>query len=85
MGSAWNNLYLFLCFVIICYIKFLALAGVAQWTEYQPVNQRVACSIPSPAHMPRLWVWSLQGGGAQPHKKQPHIDISLSFSLPSPL
>ena len=24
-----------------------ALAGVAQWTEYQPVNQRVTGSIPS--------------------------------------
>ena len=25
----------------------LALAGVSQWTECWPVNQRVACSIPS--------------------------------------
>ena len=28
-------------------IIFLALAGVAQWTEHRPVNQRVASSIPS--------------------------------------
>ena len=27
-------------------IIFLALAGVAQWTEHRPVNQRVASSIP---------------------------------------
>ena len=25
----------------------MALAGVAQWTEYQPANQRVTGSIPS--------------------------------------
>ena len=31
-----------------------ALAGVAQWIECQPANQRVAGSIPSLGHMPGL-------------------------------
>ena len=32
----------------------LALAGVAQWIECWPVNQRVTGSIPSLGHMPEL-------------------------------
>ena len=28
-------------------LNITALAGVAQWIEHQPVNQRAACSIPS--------------------------------------
>ena len=32
---------------IIYRLKIFALAGVAQWIECQPVNQRVACRIPS--------------------------------------
>ena len=32
----------------------LALAGVAQWIEHGPENQRVAGSIPSSGHMPGL-------------------------------
>ena len=39
-----------------------ALAGVAQWIEYQPVNQRVAGSIPSLGNMPGLWARSGVGG-----------------------
>ena len=38
------------------------LAGVAQWSEYQPANQRVASSIPSLGHMPGLRARSLAGG-----------------------
>ena len=34
--------------------RALALAGVAQWIEHQPVNRRVAGSIPSLGHMPVL-------------------------------
>ena len=55
-----------------------ALAGVAQWIEYWPLNQRVAGLIPS------------QGTrfGCRPRpqleaqKRQPHIDVFLPFFLP---
>ena len=40
----------------------LALAGVAQWIEHGPANQRVACLIPSPGYMPGLWARSSVGG-----------------------
>ena len=43
-------------------IKTIALAGVAQWIERQPVNQRVASLIPSPGHMSGLWARSPVGG-----------------------
>ena len=39
-----------------------ALAGVAQWNECRPMNQRVASSIPSLEHMPCLKVRSPAGG-----------------------
>ena len=42
----------------------LTLAGVAQWIECRPANQRVASSIPSLGHMPGLWARSPVGGGA---------------------
>ena len=43
-------------FILLYFLKkILALAGVAQWTERQPVNQRIAGSIPSLGHMPGLW------------------------------
>ena len=32
----------------------IALAGVAQWTEFQPANQRVEGLIPSLRHLPGL-------------------------------
>ena len=38
------------------------LASVAQWIECQTVNQRVAGSIPSLGHVPRLRARSLVGG-----------------------
>ena len=34
------------------------LAGVAQWLECRPVNQRVTSLIPSLGHMPGLWARS---------------------------
>ena len=56
-----------------------ALAGVAQWIEHQPVNQRVAGGIPSQG--------TCLGCGPGPqegaHKRQPHIDVSLPLSFPS--
>ena len=40
-----------------------ALAGVAQWVEHQPVNQRVTGSIPS--HMPGFQARFLVGGAQE--------------------
>ena len=39
-----------------------ALAGVAQWAECRPMNQRVTGSIPSLGHMPGLQAMSPVGG-----------------------
>ena len=50
-------------FVLMHIIKHtLALAGVAQWIECQPVNQRVTGSIPNLGHMPGLQARSTVGG-----------------------
>ena len=40
----------------------IALAGVAQWIEHGPVNQRAAGWIPRLGHMPGLQVRSPVGG-----------------------
>ena len=67
-----------------CKIKYYeaALAGVAQWIEHGPANQRVAGSIPSPGHMPGLQARSPVGAGGE---RQPHIDVSPHlFLLPFP-
>ena len=42
-----------------------ALAGVAQWIECQPVNQKVTGSIPSLGHMPGLQARSPVGGAQE--------------------
>ena len=55
-----------------------ALAGVAQWIECQPVNQRVPGSIPSQGT--RLGCGPDPLGGM--HERQPHIDVSLHLFLP---
>ena len=56
------------------------LAGLAQWIEHQPVNQRVTGLIPSQG--------TCLGCKPGPHwgacEKQPHIDVSFSLSFPSP-
>ena len=55
-----------------------ALAGVAQWNEHKPLNLKVPGLIPSQG--------TCLGCGPGPHlvarKRQPHIDVSLRFSLP---
>ena len=58
------------------------LAGVAQWIECQPANQRVTGSIPSRAH---AWVagWVPSRGCARGNHTL--IFLSLSFPFPSPL
>ena len=61
--------------------KILALAGVAQWIECQPANQRVASSIPSQG----TCLGCRPGPQYRVHERQPHIDVSLLlFLLPSP-
>ena len=63
-------------------VMIIALAGVAQWIEHQPVNQRVTGSIPSHStclvcgHIP---IWGCVRGN------HTLMFLSLSFSLPSPL
>ena len=56
----------------------LAPAGVAQWIECRPVNQKVASSIPSQG--------TFLGCGPGPRlgalERQPHIDVSLPLFLP---
>ena len=59
-------------------IVIIALAGVAQWIEHQPVNQGVARSIPSQGTC--LGCRSDPQQGA--HERQPHIDVSLPLFLP---
>ena len=39
----------------------VALTGVAQWIDSQPMNQRVTGSIPSQGTWPRLWARSPVG------------------------
>ena len=55
-----------------------ALAGVAQWIECWPVNQRIASSISSQD------MCLVCGPGPQwgVHKRQPHIDTSVPLFLP---
>ena len=58
---------------------YIALAGMAQWIEHGPSNQRVTSSIPSQG--------TCLGCGPGPHlgahKRQPHIGVSLPlFFLP---
>ena len=58
--------------------KVLALAGVVQWIEGRPVNQRVAGSIPS-----KGTCLSYEPGPQQGvRERQPHIDVSLPLFLP---
>ena len=56
----------------------LALAGVAQWIERQPVNQRVTGSIPSQG----TCLGCRPGPQWGARERQPHIDVSLPLFLP---
>ena len=61
-------------------MKFLmnsALAGVAQWIESHPLNQRFAGSIPSQ----RTGLGFRPGPGLGMHKRHPHSDVSLPYLL----
>ena len=60
----------------------LALAGVAQWIECWPANQRVTGSILSQD----TCLGCRPGPQEGVHERQPHIDVFLSLFLPaSPL
>ena len=55
------------------------LAGVAQWIEHWPVNQRGRWFDSQSGHMPGLQASSGPQQGA--HKRQPHVDVSPSLPL----
>ena len=59
---------------------FVPLAGMAQWIECQPANQRVTGSIPSLEHIP-----GFGPGPSGGHARGNHtlMFLSLSFSFPS--
>ena len=56
----------------------IVLAGVAQWIECRPVNQRVAGSIPSQG----TCLGYRPNPQLRAHKRQPHTDVSLPLFLP---
>ena len=60
-----------------------ALAGVAQWIECWPMNQRVAGSIPSQGTCLCCGPGPQWGRGM--HERQPHIDVSLPLFPSFPL
>ena len=60
-------------------IAMIALAGVAQWIELWPANQRVTSSIPSQG----TCLGCRTGSGWRARDRQPHIDISLPLLLSS--
>ena len=53
-------------------------AGVAQWTECRPVNQRVTSLIPSQGTCLGCGPGHQEGA----FERQPHIDASLLLFLP---
>ena len=59
-----------------------ALAGVAQWTEHQPVNQRVVGSIPNQG---TCLGWDQVPSWGCVRGNHTLMFLSLSFSLPPPL
>ena len=58
-----------------------ALAGVAQWTEGQPVKQSVSGSIPSQGTCLGYQPGPQEGS----RDRQSHTDVSFPLSRPSPL
>ena len=54
-----------------------ALAGVAQWIEQWPANQRVAGWIPSQGTCLGCRPGPHREGG---HEREPHIDVSFPLS-----
>ena len=75
------NVYNFSRYLTCIKVKNAALAGVAQWFECWTLKERVASSIPSQSTSLGCSPGPQQGE----HDRQPHIDVSLPLSLPSPL
>ena len=75
--------------IIVTTIKIkLAWAGVAQWIECQPVNQKVAGLIPSQGTCLGLQARSPSGGVQEATNRcfsHTSMFLSLCFSLPPPL
>ena len=72
--------------IIFKYLKFLkfALAGVAQWIEYQSANQMGHQFDSQSGHIPGLWTRSPAGGvrEATTHRCfSPSLFLSLPLSL----
>ena len=61
--------------------KEVALAGVAQWIECQPVNQKVAGSIPSQGTSPGCGPGPQLGAYKRQLMYLLHIDVSLPVFL----
>ena len=60
------------------FFKFsIALAGVAQWIEYQTVNQKAACLIPSQG----TCLGCRPGPQCGVRERQPHTDVSPPLFL----
>ena len=59
----------------------MALAGMAQWIECQPVNQSIASSIPSQG----TCLGCRPGPQLGVHERQPHVDVSLPLSPSIPI
>ena len=55
-----------------------ALAGVVQWIEHWPANQRLSSSIPSQG----TCLGCRPGPQWRMHERQPQIDVSLPLFLP---
>ena len=73
--------YLVFCLLLLEGLSH-ALAGVAQWIERWPANQRGAGSVSSPAH---AWVAGQVPSGGCTRGHHTLMFLFLSFSLPSPL
>ena len=63
----------------------MALAGVAQWIEHQPVNGKVASSIPSQSTCLGCGPGPQLGACERQLISCTQMFLSLSISLPSPL
>ena len=59
-------------------MSLFALAGIAQWIECQPANQRVTSLIPSQG----TCLGCRPGPQLGAHEEKPHIDVSLPVFLP---
>ena len=71
------------------FVKIPALAGVAQWIEHGPANQKVAGLIPSQGTClgwgPDPWLGACERQPIHVYLLNIDVLLSLVFSLPPPL